>query len=245
MSFVRAEYRNAILALLNNDELGLLKPHLERVAIKGRDVLEAPDLPIQYVYFIEEGMASVVAKMLRGRDRDIEVALIGREGMSGCALVQGDDRSPHHTSVQFDGTAMRIGAADFHDALLKSPSMQAKLNLYVRALGIQVVATALAIGRFRLEQRLARWLVMAQDRLGGDRVALTHEAMGEILGVRRPGVTVALHVLEGRGLIRSNRAEIIIIDRDGLIGHADGAYGLPEREYDRLLQKDRPQVAVV
>src|ERR1700709_122088 len=162
MSFVRPEYRNAILAQMSSDELAFLKPHLERVVLKGRDTLEAPDVPIQYVYFIEEGIVSVVAKMSRGRDRDIEVALIGREGMSGCALVQGDDRSPHRTFVQFDGTALRISAADFHAALLTSPSMRDTPTIFARLPAIQVVATALAIGRFRLEQRLARWMLMAQ-----------------------------------------------------------------------------------
>lgn len=243
MTYLPPEYRNALLAALSKGDLALLKPQLERVTLTAREMLETPDTPIQHVYFIEAGMLSVVAKMPRGRDRDIEVAVIGREGMSGTAVVQGDDRGPNCSFVQFGGSAMRVRAADLAAALGNSPSLQSHLNLYARALGIQVANTAMAIGRFKLEARLARWLVMVQDRLGGDRVALTHEALGVILGVRRPGITVALHVLEGQGLIRSHRAEIIIADRDGLIARTEGAYGLAEREYDRLFKRQRPKVA--
>jgi CRP-like cAMP-binding protein len=178
-------------------------------------------------------MASVVATMQRGRD--IEVGVIGREGMTGSAIVQGDDRSPYHTYVQVDGSAFRIGFDDFRDALRQSPTMRAVLTLYVRVFAIQVSATALANGRSRLEERLARWLLMVHDRTDSDRFAITHEFLAIMLGVRRPGVTVALHILEGKGLIRSNRAEVVITDRDGLVELADGAYGLPEREYHRLL----------
>jgi CRP-like cAMP-binding protein len=186
---------------------------------------------------MESGMASIVAKMARGRD--IEVGVIGREGVTGSAIVQGDEQSPHHTFVQLEGAAIRLGASEFRTALSQSGSMLAVLNLYARALGIQVSATALANGRSKLEERLARWLLMVHDRMDGDRFGLTHEFLAVMLGVRRPGVTVALHILEGKGLIRSNRAEIIIVDREGLIVLADGAYGIPEREYERILGAER------
>jgi CRP-like cAMP-binding protein len=237
MSADRPAYRNEILALLSAEDLALVEPHFERVLLKARDTLEAPDSPIEHVYFIESGVASIVAKMVRGRD--IEVGVIGREGVTGSAIVQGDDQSPHHTFVQLEGVAVRLGADQFRTALVRSGTLPAVLNLYARALGIQVSATALANGRSKLEERLARWLLMVHDRMDGDRFSLTHEFLAVMLGVRRPGVTVALHILEGRGLIRSNRAEIIIVDREGLIVLADGAYGIPEREYDRLLGAER------
>jgi CRP-like cAMP-binding protein len=227
MSADRPAYRNEILALLSAEDLALVEPHFERVLLKARDTLEAPDRPIEHVYFVESGVASIVAKMVRGRD--IEVGVIGREGVTGSAIVQGDDQSPHHTFVQLEGVAVRLGADQFRTALVRSGTLPAVLNLYARALGIQVSATALANGRSKLEERLARWLLMVHDRMDGDRFSLTHEFL----------VTVALHILEGKGLIRSNRAEIIIVDREGLIVLADGAYGIPEREYDRLLGAER------
>jgi CRP-like cAMP-binding protein len=229
----RPVYRNQLLVAFSTNDMALVEPRFERVLLRSRDTLEAPDLPIQHVYFIESGIASIVAKMLRGRD--IEVGVIGKEGVTGSAIAQGDGRSPHHTFVQLEGTAIRIGADDFRLALAQSATMQAIITLYARALGIQVSATALANGRSKLEERLARWLLMVHDRMDSDRFGLTHEFLAVMLGVRRPGVTVALHILEGKALIRSNRAEIIIVDRDGLIALADGAYGVPEREYERIL----------
>ncbi|MDB5560745.1 MAG: cyclic nucleotide-binding protein [Hyphomicrobiales bacterium] len=233
----RTVYRNQLLVAFSIGDMALVEPRFERVLLRTRDTLEAPDLPIQHVYFIESGIASIVAKMLRGRD--IEVGVIGKEGVTGSAIAQGDDQSPHHTFVQLEGTAIRIGADDFRLALAQSATMQAIITLYARALGIQVSATALANGRSKLEERLARWLLMVHDRMGSDRFGLTHEFLAVMLGARRPGVTVALHILEGKGLIRSNRAEIIIVDRDGLIALADGAYGVPEREYERILGAGR------
>jgi hypothetical protein len=104
-----------------------------------------------------------------------------------------------------------------------------------RAFAIQVAFTALANGRAKLEERLARWLLMVHDRVVGDRIVLTHEYMAVMLGVRRPGVTVALHILEGKGAIRSHRGEVVIKDREGLAAEAGGGYGQPETEYARLL----------
>jgi CRP-like cAMP-binding protein len=135
------------------------------------------------------------------------------------------------------GSANRIGADQLRAAFMKRPGMHRLLQLYARAFSIQVAATALANGRSNIEERLARWLLMLHDRMDGNRINLTHEFLSVMLGVRRPGVTVALHVLEGKGLIKSNRAELIILDREGLIGFAEGAYGVPEREYQRLMTK--------
>lgn len=100
---------------------------------------------------------------------------------------------------------------------------------------VQTAQTALVNGHHKLEERLARWLLMVHDRVDGDRFNLTHEFLATMLGVRRPGVTMALHVLEGRGVIRSKRSEVIVIDRDGLEELAAGSYGVPEAEYSRIM----------
>jgi CRP-like cAMP-binding protein len=234
---IRPSHNNQLLNALSTDDLALLTPMAELITLNIRDTLEAPDQAIAYIYFIEDGIASIVARM--SRQRDIEVGVIGREGMTGTSIIQGDDQGPNHTFVQVAGAATRIGVEDFTQAFRQSPSMRALLNLYVRAFAIQVSSTALANGRSKLEERLARWLLMVRDRIDGDRFDLTHEFLATMLGVRRPGVTVALHILEGKGLIRSNRGEVIILDRDGLMELADGAYGVPEREYDRLFNGAR------
>jgi hypothetical protein len=106
---------------------------------------------------------------------------------------------------------------------------------YVHAFHIQATYTALINARCKIEERLARWLLMCDDRVVGSRLVITHEYLSVMLGVRRPGVTVALQVIEGRGLVQSRRGEVIIRDREGLIQLADGGYGESEAEYRRLV----------
>jgi CRP-like cAMP-binding protein len=227
------ESSNKLLAKLMPSDFGLLAPHLEPVALKVRQELEHPGVGITEVYFPQQGLLSIVALLPRGRD--IEVGIVGRDGMSGVAIVQNDDQSPFSTFVQIEGSALMIKARILRDVLDQSATMSAFFNRYTRTQAIQVASTALANGRSKLEERLARWLLMVQDRIDSDRIGLTHEFLAIMLGVRRPGVTVALHILEGRGLVRSNRGEILIRDRDGLIELADGAYGIAEDEYRRVM----------
>jgi CRP-like cAMP-binding protein len=191
---------------------------------------------VEYVYFVEEGMLSVVSKMETGRD--VEVGIIGLEGMSGSSVVLGDSRSCHETNVQVAGWAIRLLAPTLLQAIRRSRSLLDLLLLYTRTLDLQTASTATANGRAKLEERLARWLLMTHDRVGSDRINITHEFLANMLACRRPGVTVALHLLEGKGLIRSNRGQIIILDRQGLKIEANGSYGAAEREYERLLGED-------
>jgi hypothetical protein len=116
-----------------------------------------------------------------------------------------------------------------------SPELRNVLLRYSQAFMIQTAHTALANGRAKLEERLARWLLMAHDRVNGDEVPLVHEFLALMLGVRRAGVTVALHMLEGQALIRASRGKIVVLDRQGLEEAANGLYGVPEREYERLM----------
>ncbi len=106
---------------------------------------------------------------------------------------------------------------------------------YAQAFLIQTVQTALANGTAKIEERLSRWILMSHDRVGHNDLPLTHEFLSIMLAVRRPGVTDALHQLEGRGLIRATRGQITVVDRAGLIRVAEGSYGVPEAEYQRLL----------
>jgi CRP-like cAMP-binding protein len=222
---------NRILSRLPEEEFGFLRPHLETVDLPVRKQLESRNKAIEHVYFIEHGFASVVAN---GTGRSIEVGIIGCEGMTGLSVVMRTDRSPHETFMQVGGDGQRMPSAKLSQALEESPGLHRHLLRFGHAFMVQTAQTALANGRSKIEERLARWLLMANDRLDGDEVPLTHEFLSVMLGVRRPGVTVALDLLEKEGLIQAKRRAIAILDRTGLRKISDGAYGAAEAEFKRL-----------
>ena len=219
--------KNRLLSRLSDDDAALLKPDLEPAELALRQVLETPDKSIKHAYFIEYGLASIVAA--NGHKR-IEVGLIGCEGMTGLPIVLGNDRSPHETFMQVAGNGQRIAADKLRKAITQSRSLERALLGFAHSFLNQTANTALSNGTATLEERLARWLLMANDRLRGDEVPLTHEFLSLMLGVRRAGVTVALHYLEQRALIRLARKQIIITDRRGLKAAANGTYHEPEKK---------------
>ena len=164
--------------------------------------------------------------------------MVGYEGMTGLSIVLGDDRSANETLVQSSGSALRISAKALRKVMGASQTFTATLLRYVHVFMVQGSQTALANGRGKLDERLARWLLMWHDRIRDDNLTITHEFLALLLGVRRQGVTVALHDLEGQGLIRSTRSLVRILDRDGLQRAANGFYGVPEAEYDRSIGLD-------
>jgi CRP-like cAMP-binding protein len=224
---------NRLLSSMSSADLGLLAPDLEPVTLGLRYILERPNRRIDAVYFPETGFASVVA--VQADDTKVEVGLIGREGMSGLTIVLGNHRSPHSTYMQSPGRGQRITAVKFRKAMQASASLQGLLLKYVQAFMVQTAHTAIVNARTKLDQRLARWLLMAHDRLDDDRLPLTHEFLSLMLGVRRAGVTEALHALVTENLIRSARSEVIVLDRKGLERWAGESYGAPEAELRRLL----------
>ncbi len=217
---------NKVLAALAPEDFALLEPHLEPVNLGVRQVLEVANKPIKHSYFLNHGLASVIAIGKNG-DR-LEVGLIGREGMTGLSVVTGNERSPNETFIQVQGTGSRIKADDLRGAIRESRSLHNVLLKFVHAFMILTAHTALSNGTASAEQRLARWLLMAQDRLGGDEVPLTHEFLSLMLGIRREGVTMALNALKRKGFIRLMRGCTQIVDRRGLITAANGSYGIPE-----------------
>jgi CRP-like cAMP-binding protein len=232
---VRPVYRNRLLRALPKADLALLQPHLQRITLPLRYVLEKPNTRIEHVYFMEAGIASVV--IIGAGKRHIEVGLIGVEGMSGISVVMGDDRSPNSTYIQASGYAYCLKATELKKAITASTSMRALFLKYAQTFMIQTAQTAGANGRAKLDQRLARWILMAQDRLGNNKLSLTHDFLAIMLGVRRPGVTETINALEGEQLIRASRGLIIVLDRKGLEQRAGSSYGVPEAEYMRLLGK--------
>jgi len=226
-------FKNRLLSALSPADLLLLVPDLERVHLSLRQSLETAHQPIDLVYFLESGLGSVVAKKEGGTT--VEVGLLGRDGMTGTSLALGDTESPFDCFTQMDGSAMRISAHNLRKAMSRSISVADLFRSYARAIGIQTTYTALANGQIKLEERLARWILMVDDRVDHDNFFVTHEFLAMMLGVRRPGVTVALQILESRHLIKSQRGEIVVKDREGLIALTKGTYGPAEVEYERLI----------
>jgi CRP-like cAMP-binding protein len=213
---------NRILSRLSRQDFALLEPHLEPVDLPVRKPLEARRKRIDQVYFIESGFASMVAN---GTSKpSIEVGIIGREGMTGLAIVLGSDRAQHATYIQVAGKGQRISVAKLREADERSITLHRAMLRYAHAFLLQTTTTALANGRSKIEERLARWLLMADDRIDGDDLPLTHEFLGLMLGTHRPGVTIALQALEKAGLITTRRSRITIVDRKTLEKSSNGTY---------------------
>ena len=224
---------NRLLGALSAADLDLLQPHLQPVPLKLRLDLEQPNRRIDDVYFPHTGIVSVVA--VQSKDTRVEVGLIGCEGMSGTSVVLDNDRSPHSTYVQVEGEGQRITAPKLREAMKASESLRGVFLRYVQVFMVQTAHTAIANARAKLDTRLARWLLMAHDRVRGNTVPLTHEFLSLMLGVRRAGVTEALHSLESQKLIHTGRGEIVVRDRKGIERAAGGSYGKPEAEFRRLI----------
>lgn len=195
-------------------------------------MLEVRGRRIDHVYFLASGLASMVAS--GGTNHAVEIGLVGNEGVTGLAVLLCADRSPHETFIQSPGTGWRITAADIRRAMARSDSLRESLLRYAHTLTVQMGYTALANGRYKLEERMARWLLMAQDRSDGDGISLTHESLAMMLGTRRPGVTAALNNLVKAEVIGSERGRVTVLDRHALEECANGSYGAAEAEYARF-----------
>jgi CRP-like cAMP-binding protein len=225
--------RNRLLAALSSADFALLQPDLQSQPMELKKDIERVNRRIEIVCFMEAGIASVVAVQPSGAK--IEVGLIGNEGMSGTAVVLGDDRSPHATYIQVAGQASWLKADQLREAMAASETLRVILLKYVQAFMVQTAHTAIANARARIDQRLARWILMAHDRTRNDTLPLTHEFLALMLGVRRPGVTETLQALKRQNLIATGRNQIVVLDRSGIENVAGSNYGLPEKEYRRLI----------
>ena len=198
-----------------------------------RHEIERPNRRIDTVYFMDAGIASVVA--VQADETQVEVGLIGPEGMTGTAVVLGGDQSPHSTYIQVAGEAQYINAAELRKAMKSSKSLNSLLLKYVQVFNVQTTHTAIANARANLNRRLARWILMAHDRTGDKTLPLTHEFLSLMLGVRRPGVTETLQSLRQQKLIENGRNKIVVLNRTGIEKLAGSSYGVPEKEYRRLI----------
>jgi CRP-like cAMP-binding protein len=232
----RTGIRNRLLQKIHLEDWDLIGPHLETVTLKERQIIEVPTKLVTHAYFLETGVASVMA--VNAEDHRIEVGVIGFEGVTGVPLIMGDTRAQHSTYMQIGGSGHRILQEALGEAMAKSEGLRALMLKSAQGFMIQTAHTALANGRAKLEQRLARWLLMALDRLTTDTVPLTHEFLAVMLGVRRAGITVAVHGFERRGLVTTRRGQLTVVDRGGIEQIAGSFYGTPEAELRRLLESN-------
>jgi CRP-like cAMP-binding protein len=196
----RAASGNALIDSAADRGFWALEARLERVSLTPGQVLHAARQPISYVYFPIDGLISLMARGVRGRR--LEVGLVGSEGMTAvAALLDENAITATEAIVQLPTRAWRIAAKDLMSIMQSDHVLRADLIRYVRALIGQMTQTALATGHANIEQRVARWLLMASARCKTTRIEVTHEHLSQVLAVRRSGITVALHMLEARRVI--------------------------------------------
>ena len=224
--------RNRLLSILTPADFALVAPFLEAVELERDYVLVTPNKPIEYVYFIESGMVSVVAEKADGRS--IEVGVYGRDGMGSTTVLLGSDQTPHHHYMQIAGDGFKLKTPDFLNVVAQSKSFQLVMLRFVHVFMTQTAQSALVNGSSVIEERLARWVLMCQDRLDAMEFPITHDFLSMMLGLRRSSVTDAIHLLEGEMLIKATRGNIEILDRDRLVRAAGASYGVPEEEFRRL-----------
>lgn len=238
---------NRILAALPQDELERLRPHLTRVRLVAGQRLIESGQAAEHVFFIVEGMASMLAapddriaavageaapgqapKQASGdaapepdpteRNLTVQVAMIGREGMvGGLALLDGSSAAFSSVVMQVPGPALRIPTAELRQCLGTCPVLRESCLRFVQSLTRQIMANAASNARGTLTERCMRWLLMAHERMDGDDLPVTHEALSAMLGVRRSGVTVATAALQKAGLITTSRGRIRVLNRPGLV----------------------------
>ena len=226
-------HANRLLGLLPPRDYKRLRPHLHRIPLEYRQSLYRTNKQIEFVYFIETGVGSLVNTMRNGEAA--EVGTIGNEGVVGLPVVLGDDRAPTSVYVQVPGAGLRMKANLFKKELARSASMQAVMLRYGHAFFNQVAQSAACNHFHTLQQRCCRWLLMTHDRMQSDEFLLTQEFLAMMLGVQRTGVSAAAGALQRAGLIRYKRGNVTIIDRRGLMRRSCECYGISKREFDRLL----------
>lgn len=212
---------NELLRKLQLDARVLFGDNSEVVRLNGTTTLLRAGEPTTHVHFIQGGLLSVISE---AQGATVEVGLIGRDGLSGSWISLGQTSTPFRVVSQVEGQALRVPVNAFRQACTENLDLRAAVLGYAQSFTTMVAETCWAAARLSVEGRLARWLLMAHERLDGDEIVITHETLSNMLGVRRPGVTVVTHVLEGERMIRAKRGRIQILDREKLEAVARGCY---------------------
>jgi CRP-like cAMP-binding protein len=228
---------NEILLGLPAKELEAILPQLTPVELKTHEVLHEPGEPIKSGYFLNSGMTSILTVLAEGKS--VEVGLTGKDGFVGLPLIVGFKSGPTQAVVQIAGSAFRIGARGISQAVLQSPVLANRLQRYVQILAMQGTQVAACNRLHEVDERLARWLLMCQDRIGSNFVPLTQEFLAHMLGTRRASVTVAAGILQKAGLITYSRGHVNIVDRPRLENATCECYAIMQQQ-DKRWRTERP-----
>jgi CRP-like cAMP-binding protein len=226
--------KNVLLLSIPDREYNLIRPYLEYIDLEHHQMLHAQGDQIEAAYFPNDGMVSLVVSTTDGRS--VEVGIVGKEGMVGTPLAVGLKRAPYDAVVQIPGCAIAINAQRLTSQLSHTPRLWLALTRFVLMQGLQMAQVAACNRLHELEQRLARWLLMAQDRVDSEMLYLTHEFLAQMLGTGRPSVSLAVGILEEAGYIENIRGTIRVLNRKALensacecyrvIQHFNGGLGL-------------------
>lgn len=226
--------RNVLLQRMCETDFQLLRPYLETVDLDlGSSLAKAGDR-IDTICFLDGALAGFLDVL--GDGQRLAIGVIGREGVVGWPVLMGNDRWPYDVEVRArDCTAQRLPAEHLVAAVRQSPTLSEMLLRFAGTFTTQMGRTIVSNLIHPVERRTARWILMYHDRIEGDEIALTHEELGNMLGVRRASITSALHILEGEQAIKGYRGRIVVRDRHRLEGLAGDTYGFAEAEYRRLV----------
>jgi len=226
------QFNNRVLQMLTAADMQQFAPALEKVEGKQRQILMEPGDEIEHVYFPIDCACSMIA--VTDPDNAIEIGMFGPEGMSDMVVRRGD-RTFLRTQAFLAGECLRVSSAVFVDGLARLPSLNEVTLRFKETLSTQYAFTSAANGGFPIEQRLARWILMAIDRSPKGNIEIVHDLLASMLSVRRSGVTTALHVLEGTGAIKATRGLVTVRDRAKLEELAGPSYGPAERAYELIM----------
>ncbi len=213
---------NCLLLAIPDEEFRLVQPHLEFITMEMHQILQDPNNPVEFGFFINRGMASLLIVTSEGKS--VEVGMVGREGFVGGSLAVGLRSAWERAIIQIPAEAFRIRSENLQNILPNVPSLQKALNRYLLLQGMQVAQVAACNRLHEIEQRLARWLLMSHDRIEGDSFPITHDLLAQMLGSGRPSVTVAAGALQRAGMIEYTRGQVKILSRPALEGAACECY---------------------
>ncbi|BAZ13703.1 cyclic nucleotide-binding protein [Calothrix sp. NIES-4071] len=225
--------KNRLLAALPEEEYERLLPHFELVSLELKQMLYVPNESIEYIYFPNNGVVSMLTLMENGEA--IEVATVGNEGMVGLPIFLGANTMPGEAFSQVPGSAMQMKASVFRREVTPETVIYGLLQRYTQALFNQIAQSAACNRLHSIEERFCRWMLMTQDRVSSNEFTMTHEFLGQMLGVRRASVSVTAAVLQKAGIIQYSRGKMKITDRPQMENIACECYGIIKTEYDRLL----------
>jgi CRP-like cAMP-binding protein len=230
--------RNKLLAALPDIDWHRWQPHLERVDMPLGHILCEPGTTQQYIYFPTTSIVSLLYVMENGSP--VEIAIVGYEGLVGVSLFMGGESTPNQAVVQSGGEGFRMKAQQFKEEFNRSHFVMQLCLRYTQALITQMAQTAACNRHHSLDQQLCRWLLLSLDRLPDNKIAMTHELIANMLGVRRSGITKSALSLQKDGLIRYSRGHITVLDRHRLEQRTCECYEVVKKEYDRLLSNQNP-----